>query len=139
MMDTSDLLIEGAGFVLLAALVAGAFAAAYERRRLLMGLGLGLGVAVLALPFIAYLVARLTNHQATQVDLTPPAYVVVTALACAGLALAGLAGGALAEVQRRRRGIPTPPRSDPDENYIDDPTTFVPWLRKAKDAAKSES
>jgi predicted PurR-regulated permease PerM len=138
-MDVSDLLIEGAGFALLAALVAGAFATAYERRRLLVGLVIGLGLALLVLPFVAYLVARLTNHQATQVDLTPPAYIVVTALACAGLALAGLAGGAVAEVRRRRQGIPNTPRGDPDENYIDDPTTFVPWLRKAKDAAGSES
>jgi predicted PurR-regulated permease PerM len=136
-MDVSDILIEGAGFVLLAALVAGAFAIAYERRRLLVGIGIGLVLALVLLPFVAYLVARLTNHQATDVDLTPPAYISVTALVCAGLSLLGLAGGVIAEERRRRSGIPPKLLTDPDENYIDDPTDYVPWLRKAKDAAKS--
>ncbi len=138
-MDVSDVLIEGAGFALIVALVTGAFAAAYQRRRLLVGIGIGLGVAVLLLPFIAYLVARGTNHQATNVDLTPPTYVVATALVCAGLALVGLAFGALAEARRRHSGLPEKLPGDPDENYIDDPTNFVPWLRKAKDAAKPGS
>ncbi|MBA3824750.1 MAG: hypothetical protein H0X24_12750 [Ktedonobacterales bacterium] len=134
-MDFSDAMIEGAGFALIAALVVGAFAAAYARHRLLVGICVGLVLAVLALPFVAYLVARITNHQATAMDLTPPAYILVTALTCAGLALAGLAGGAVAET-RRRAGPAPKPRQDPDENYIDDPTNFVPWLRKAKDVAK---
>jgi predicted PurR-regulated permease PerM len=133
-MDYADILIEGAGFALIAALVAGAFAAAYARYRLLIGICVGLVLAVAALPFVAYLVARLTNHQATAMDLTPPAYIVVTALVCGGLALVGLAGGTLAEA--RRRGASPKPRQDSDENYIDDPTTFVPWLRKAEDATK---
>jgi hypothetical protein len=63
----------------------------------------------------------------------------VTALTCAGLALVGLASGALAEARRKRNGIIPKPFQDSDENYIDDPTNFVPWLRKTKDAAKPGS
>jgi hypothetical protein len=127
-MDFADLAIEGAGFAVIIALMAGAFAIAYERRRLVLGVCLGLGVALLALPFIAYLVARLTNHHATDMDLTPPLYIVVTALVCGGLALLGVLGGALAEARRRPQPLPAAPvATDPDQDYRDEPTQWLPW------------
>lgn len=126
-MDTADLAIEGAGITLLAVLVGSVFALAANRRRIIIGACVGLGLAALALPFVAYLAARLTNHHATDMDLTPPAYIVATALVCAGLTLAGGLAGLIAETRRRLPANAVPTRLPPDEDYVDDPTHWLPW------------
>lgn len=131
-MDIAELAIEGAGFALILSLLTGAFAIAYARRRLVLGVCLGLGLALLALPFAAYLVARLTNHHATDLDLTPPAYIVATALLCGGLALLGVLGGAIAEVRSHPRSAPLAPpaaKPGPEQDGNDDPTQWIPWMR----------
>src|SRR5579875_1613153 len=129
-MDMADFAIEGAGVALLAVVVGGAFAIAAERRRVVLGACLGLGIGLLLLPFIAYLVARLTHHLATQADLTPPLYIIITALACAGLGLLGTLIGLLAEARRRRNPSFAPRRAMPsDADYIDDPSVWIPWMR----------
>jgi hypothetical protein len=135
-MDAADLAIEGAGVTLLAVLVGSVFALVANRRRIVIGACLGLGLAALALPFAAYLAARITNHHATDADLTPPAYIVVTALVCAGLALAGGLGGLIAEARHPSSANPPPDRLPGDDDYTDDPARWLPW-RKADDEATS--
>ncbi len=123
-MDYSELLIEGAGVALVGTLVTGVIAVLYERRRLVFGIVIGLTLALAVLPFVAYVVALVTHHLATNVDLTPPAYIVATAIACAALALLGLAGGAIAET-RHHATHPTPKARD--AAYHDNPTEWLPW------------
>jgi hypothetical protein len=130
-MDMADLVIEGAGVVLLAVIVGGAFAIAAQRQRIVLGMCIGLALGLLALPFIAYLAARLTNHLATNADMTPPMYIIVTALACGGLALIGTVGGLIADARRRSLPAPSPrPTLSPDDAYIDDPSQWIPWMRR---------
>lgn len=124
-MDWADVSIEGAGLALVAVLVGSVFALAANRRRIVLGACLGLGLGLLVLPFVAYLVARLTNNNPDITTPTPPAYVVATALACGGLALLGALGGMLSET--RRRSPPAPLREPADEDYIDDPSQWLPW------------
>jgi hypothetical protein len=128
-MDYGELALEGAGLALIAALMAGVFAAVGERRRLVFGICAGLALGLLLLPFIAYLVARITNHHADAVDLAPPAYIIVTALSCAMLAIIGGIWGAIAEMRHARRGrLETLRRQrDPDAAYRDDVREWLPW------------
>ena len=127
----ADWAIEGAGFAIIIALMTGAFAIAYARWRLVLGICLGMGFALLALPFTSYVAARLTNHLATDMDLTPPAYIIATALLCGGCSLLGVVGGALAEM--RRRGV-TPRtatvKRGPEHDGNDDPAQWIPWMEK---------
>ena len=125
----ADLAIEGAGFAIIIALMTGAFAIAYARWRLVLGICMGMGLALLALPFASYVVARMTNHLATDMDLTPPAYIIATALLCGGCSLLGVFGGALAEWRRRD----TPPhislaKPGPEQDGNDDPALWIPWM-----------
>ena len=132
-MDWGDVTIEGAGLAILGTLVAGIIAALGSRRHIVAGTALGMTLALLTLPVVAYLVARLTNHQATAVDLTPPTYIVVTALSCAAFTFAGLIGGIIAERRYlRRHGSLGNDYQDSDDNYIDDPSRWLPW-RTTKD------
>jgi len=116
---------------LLAVIVGGAFAIAAQRQRIVLGMCIGLTLGLLALPFIAYLAARLTNHLATNADMTPPTYIIVTALACASLSLIGTVGGLIADARRRSHPFPSPrPTTPPDDAYIDDPSQWIPWMRR---------
>ena len=127
----ADWAIEGAGFAIIIALMTGAFAIAYARWRLVLGICIGMGLALLALPFASYVTARLTNHLATDMDLTPPAYIIATAVLCGGCSLLGVVGGALAEMRRRdnpSRGSLAKPGPEQDGN--DDPAQWIPWMDK---------
>jgi hypothetical protein len=126
-MDPGEIAIEGAGIALVATLMIGAYATVANRRRLIFGICLGLLLAAFALPFVAYVVARITNHQASHVDLTAPAYVVVTALVCSGFAVLGMIGGALAEWRRRSASHRTPERA---RDLPDDPAQWLPWAER---------
>jgi hypothetical protein len=130
-MDVADVTIEGAGFALLAVLVGSVFALAANRRRIVLGACLGLGAGLLVLPFVAFLVARLTNNNPNVTTPAPPPYIVATALACGGLALLGALGGLLSEA--RRRAPPAPFHHPTDEEYIDDPARWLPWRTKQDD------
>jgi hypothetical protein len=127
--DFAEIAIEGSGVTLLLTLVIGVFAIVGERRRLITGVSVGLLLALIMLPFIAYGVARATNHQADTIDMTPPAYIVVTALTCAGFALVGMIIGAIAEAHHGNRPyrIPLPPADDRD--MIDDVRAWLPWKK----------
>lgn len=132
-MDWGDVTIEGAGLAIVGTLVAGIIAALCSRRHIVAGTALGMALALFTLPFVAYLVARLTNHQATDTDLTPPTYIVVTALACAAFTLLGLVGGIIAERRYLRiHGSLDDAYHDADENYIDDPSLWLPWSENNK-------
>jgi|GEM_PF-3519046 len=136
-MDPADITIEGAGFAIVAALIAGTFAAVRDRRRIVLGTAIGLTLATIAIPFVAYFVARITNHQATDADLTPPTFIVVTALVCAGLTLAGLLGGVIAEYRRNLRGpyedLDQRPHPADDSDMIDNPALWLPWKHDSGD------
>lgn len=126
-MDYADLVIEGAGLALVGTIVAGLLAIAGQRRRLLMGITLGMGLALLTLPFVAYAAAWLTHHRATDVDLTPPAYIVATALVCAGISVAGALAGGLAELRRPAATPAHPRKPGPEDDGVDDPHAWFPW------------
>jgi hypothetical protein len=133
-MDWADVSIEGAGVALVAVLVGSAFALVANRRRIVLGACLGLGLGLLVLPFVAILVARLTNNNPDITTPTPPPYLVATALACGGLALLGALGGILSEA--RRRSPPVPLREPSDEDYIDDPARWLPWRPRQDDPSR---
>ncbi len=129
-MNLADLLIEGAGLLLLALILAVVFALAGERRRIVFGAAAGMALAALTLPFVAYIAALITHHQATDMDLMPPAYIVATAISSAGLTLLGVIGGVIAETRYRRRhpyGESPRPRPAGDEDLLDDPAVWLPW------------
>ena len=127
-MDVADVLIEGAGFALLATILTGVYAALQAKRRLMLGIAGGLLVALLLLPFVAYVVAWLTHHLATDADLTPPTYIVATALACAAIGLAGTVIGGIAELRHPIADMPVHERPTfPDEDGQDDPSQWLPW------------
>ena len=127
-MDPAELAVEGAGLAILGAVITGFVAVLYERRRLMLGVVIGMALALAVLPFVAYLAALITNHHATDVDLHPPVYLVATALTCAGLSILGLTWGAIAEARHQRRSPTTAaPRTQPDDDYHDDPREWLPW------------
>ncbi len=123
-------LIEGAGLALVGVLTTGILAILANRQRLIAGIALGMALALLVLPFVAYVVAALTHHLATDADLTPPTFIVVTSIVCAVFSLLGLLGGLLAEHRASRRPLPLPPTTPPDlpeYDGIDDPKRWLPW------------
>lgn len=134
-MDLAELTIEGAGLALIGVIVAGVLAAVSEKKRLVFGICLGLALAMLVLPFVAYLVARLTNHHATDVDLAPPTYIIVTALTCTVLATLGAVFGGIAELrhqspQGRLDTLRKQRQHDADAPYHDDPQQWLPWGKR---------
>lgn len=134
-MDLAELTIEGAGLALIGVIMAGVLAAVSEKKRLVGGICLGLALGLLVLPFVAYVVARLTNHQATDVDLAPPVYIVVTALTCTGLAVLGAVFGGIAELrhsgpQDRLETLRLQRQRDADAQYRDDPQQWLPWGKR---------
>lgn len=126
-MDSADLAIEIAGMLLIAVMMAGVFAAVGERKRLVMGIAIGMLLALIALPFVSYLVARITNHHATDIDLTPPAYIVVTAITCAALAIGGAIGGLIAEARRGSRPAMPPEQHRRVDDGPDQVADWLPW------------
>lgn len=135
-MSVSDFTIEAAGLLLVGLIVAGVYGAFGQYRRLVTGVALGMTVAAATLPFVAYIVARITNHQATDADVTAPAYIIATAISCTGFTLLGTLGGLLSEIRHRHT-----PKTDlerhpaNDEDMHDDVTKWLPW--KAEPSRKS--
>lgn len=131
-MDLAELTIEGAGLALLGVIMAGVLAAVGEKKRLVLGICLGLALGLVVLPFVAYGVARLTNHQASDVDLAPPTYIVVTALTCTSLAALGALFGGIAELRHagprdRLAALRQQRQQDGDAQYRDNPQEWLPW------------
>jgi hypothetical protein len=130
-MDPADIAIEGAGLVLVGTIFTGIIAVLYARRRLLLGIAIGMTLAVVTLPFVAYVVAYLTHHRATDVDVRPPAYIVATAISCSALSVLGLIWGAFSEV-RHRHDPPHDFTKQSDELYRDDPSQWLPWRARRR-------
>ena len=130
-MDVATGSIAIAGMVLLTTLVFAVEAVIKERRRVVLGSAVGLALAALFLPFVAYFVAAATHHQATDMDLSPPTYIVVTAITCAALSLAGVICGMIAQARLHRRSEPSRPHPRPSaDDGVDDVATWLPWRQR---------